>query len=126
MSYAQGVDDAGFAILFLYISSINILYLFFISYLEVYRDYILCIGDLKPLSCKAFERIPSVHICIQIHPNTASGVAFSGDFGTEDEQRVWLFDRVSLFSAIFRCSGCRLCDGSYTRSDDKSPPFHIR
>ena len=98
-------------------------YLFFISYLEVYRNYILCIGDLKPLSCKAFERTPTVHICIQIHPDTASGVAFSGDFGSEDEQRVWLFACFSLFSANFRCSGCRLCDGSYTRSDDESPPF---
>lgn len=40
-------------------------YLFFISYLEVYRKYILCIGDLKPLSCKAFERTPTVHICVR-------------------------------------------------------------
>ena len=98
-------------------------YLFFISYLEVYRNYILCIGDLKPLSCKAFERIPSVHICIRIHPNPTFDVTFSGDFDTEDEQRVWLFACFSLFSANFRCSGCRLCDGSYTRNDDESPPF---
>ena len=101
-------------------------YLFFISYLEVYRNYILCIEALKPLSCKAFERIPSVHICIQLHPNPTFDVAFSGDFGSEDEQRLWLFACVSLFSANFRCSGYRLYDGNYTRSDDESPPFHIR
>ena len=125
MSNAQGVDGAMFSI-FLYIFLLSIyFYLFFISYLEVYRNYILCIGDLKPLSCKAFERIPSVHICIRIHPNPTSGVAFSGDFGAEDKQRVWLFACVSLFSANFRCSGCRLCDINYTRSVDESPPFHI-
>ena len=100
-------------------------YLFFISYLEVYRNYILCIRALKPLSCKAFERIPSVHICIRIHPNPTFDVTFSGDFDTEDEQRVWLLACISLFSANFRCSGCRLCDGNYTRSNDESPPFHI-
>ena len=44
MSYAQGGDDAVFSVfIYIFLSSIYF-YLFFISYLEVYRNYILCIG----------------------------------------------------------------------------------
>ena len=44
MSYAQGGDDAGFAIFFyIFLLYYILLSIFFISYLEVYRNYILCI-----------------------------------------------------------------------------------
>ena len=57
-------------------------YLLFISYLEIYRNYIHCIIDLKPLSCKAFERTHTVHICVM----RTSGYCIRCSF----QPRLWL------------------------------------